>query len=101
MNSLAISSIVFACVAGSALLGMLLRRILPDRHLTAESKDLVKMGTGLIATMSALVLGLMVGSAKSSYDAQKNNLLQMSVKVVLLDRALAHYGPDANEARAT
>jgi Protein of unknown function (DUF4239) len=101
MNSPAISSIVFACVAGSALLGMLLRRILPEHHLAAESKDVVKLGIGLIGTMAALVLGLMVGSAKSSYDAQKNNLAQLSVKIVLLDRALAHYGPDAKEPRET
>src|SRR5262249_8087334 len=72
---------------------------LPERHLTAESKDLVKLGMGLIGTMAALVLGLMVGSAKSAYDAQKNNLLQMSVKIILLDRGLAHYGPETGQIR--
>jgi hypothetical protein len=101
MSSLVVSSIIFACVFGSALLGMVFRRLLPEHHLSAESKDVVKLGTGLIGTMAALVLGLMVGSAKSAYDGQKNNLVQMSVKLVLLDRALAHYGPDAKLPRDT
>jgi hypothetical protein len=92
MSSLAISAIVFACVFGGALVGMLLRRILPEHHLSHDSKDLVKVGMGLIATMAALVLGLLVASAKSSYDAQRNELAQMSANVILLDRMLAHYG---------
>jgi hypothetical protein len=78
---------------------MLLQRIVPERHLSTESKDFVKLGMGLIGTMAALVLGLLVGSAKSSYDSQKNNLVQMAVKIILLDRALAHYGPDTKEPR--
>jgi hypothetical protein len=99
MSTIAIGSIIFACVFGSALLGMVLRRILPEHHLAAETRETVKVGVGLIATMAALVLGLMVSSAKSAYDAQKNNLAQLSVKVVLLDRGLAHYGPDAQAPR--
>jgi hypothetical protein len=100
MSSFATSSIAFACLAGFLFVGMFLRRVLPERHLSAESKDLVKLGMGLIGTMAALVLGLMVGSAKSAYDAQKNNLLQMSVKIILLDKGLAHYGPETKEIRA-
>lgn len=99
MSSLAVSLIVFGCFFGGTLVGMLLRARLPEHHLSAESKDVVKVGAGLIATMSALVLGLMVASAKSSYDAQKSGVAQMSVKIVLLDRGLAHYGPEAKQAR--
>ncbi len=100
MSSLAISLIVFACVFGGALVGMFLRARLPAHHLSAESKDVVKAGAGLIATMAALVLGLMVASAKNSYDAQKNAFTQMTAKIVLLDRGLAHYGgPRAKEVR--
>jgi len=62
--------IVFACVFGGALLGVLLRAVLPQNHLSPESKDIVKLGMGLVGTMAALVLGLLVASAKSSYDAQ-------------------------------
>ncbi len=99
MSSIAISSIVFGCVFGSAWFGMLLRAKLPERHLTSDSKDVVKLGMGLVATMSALVLGLLVASAKSSYDAQSGALTDMSANVVLLDRVLAHYGPETKEAR--
>lgn len=99
MSSFAISLIVLACLFGGALLGMLLRARLPEHHLSAESKDVVKVGMGLIGTMSALVLGLMVGSAKSAFDSQKSALTQMSAKIIMLDRALAHYGPDSKEVR--
>ncbi len=100
MSSVAISVIVFGCVFGGALLGMVLRAALPGQHLTRDSKETVQLGIGLVATMAALVLGLLVASAKSSYDTQGNELTDMSSKLVLLDRVLAHYGPEANDARA-
>src|SRR6516164_300220 len=99
MSSMAISGIVFACGFGGALLGMILRPILPEKHLSAESKDLVRLGMGLIGTMTALVLGLLVASAKSSYDTQRNGVAQLSANLIMLDRTLAHYGPDAKETR--
>ena len=99
MGSLALSLIVFATVFGGAILGMVLRALLPKHHLAQESKEIVKLGAGLIATMAALVLGLMLASAKGSYDAQKGQFVQMSVKIAVLDRALAHYGPEARETR--
>jgi hypothetical protein len=99
MSSMAISWVVFACVFGGALLGMLLRPVLHERHLGTDSKDLVRMGMGLIATMSALVLGLLIASAKSSFDAQRSELAQMSANVILLDRVMAHYGPEMKEPR--
>ncbi len=99
MSSVAISSVVFACIFGGALLGMFLRAVLPERHLSPDSKDLVKLGMGLIATMSALVLSLLIASAKSSFDTQRSELAQMSANVIFLDRALARYGPETKEAR--
>ena len=93
MNYIAIRLIVFACVFGGALFGMFLRGVLPERHLSADSKDTVRLGMGLIGTMTALVLGLLVASAKSYYDTQSSELTEMSAKIVLLDRVLAHYGP--------
>jgi len=92
MSSMMTGGIVFACVFGGALLGMLLRRILPDDHLTSDSKDVVKLGMGLIGTMAALVLSLLISSAKGSYDAQSSEVAQLSANIVLLDRSLAHYG---------
>src|SRR5262245_12958831 len=99
MSSLAIGSIVVASLCTGAILGFLSRLCLPGHHLSPESKDTIKLGTGLIGTMAALVLGLLVGSTKGSYDTQKAELTQMSAKVIMLDRALAHFGPEAKEAR--
>jgi hypothetical protein len=78
---------------------MVLRAVLHERHLSADSRDVVKLGMGLIATMSALVLGLLIASAKSSYDAQKTGLAQMSGNVIFLDRILARYGTGAKDVR--
>ena len=99
MSSTTISLIVLACVFGGALLGILLHAVLPQHHLSSESKDIVKLGMGLVGTMSALVLGLLVASAKGSYDAQSAELTQMSANIALLDRVLAHYGPETKETR--
>jgi len=99
MNFIAIRLIVLACVFGAALIGMFLRAVLPEQHLSADSKDTVRLGIGVISTMAALVLGLLVASAKNFYDAQSSELTQMSANVILLDRVLAHYGPEAKEAR--
>jgi hypothetical protein len=101
MSSVEISLIVFGFVFGGALLGMLLRRLLPEHHLSSESKDVVKLGMGLIATMAALVLSLLIASAKSTFDAQRAELSQLSSNVIMLDRVLAHYGPEAQSARET
>ena len=99
MSPLVISAIVFSCIFGGTLLGMILRAILPEHHLSADSKDVVKLAMGLIGTMAALLLGLLVASAKASYDARRSELIQMSANLVLLDRVLAHYGPETDEDR--
>lgn len=99
MSPMSIGWTVLACVFGGALLGMALRLILPEHHLSAESKDVIKLGMALTATMSALVLALLTNSAKSSFDAQRNEVTQISANIILLDRILAHYGPETKEAR--
>ena len=99
MNPLTVSCIVFGCIVAGTLFGMILRTALHEKHWSAESKDLVKLGMGLIATMTALVLGLLVASAKSSFDTQRNGLAQLSGNIIFLDRMLAHYGPEAGDAR--
>jgi hypothetical protein len=99
MSSFTLSAIVFGCVFGGTVLGMLLRAVLPENHLSSESKDVVKLGMGLIGTMSALVLGLLVASAKSSFDTQANGVAVMSGKIIYVDRLLARYGPESEGAR--
>jgi hypothetical protein len=99
MSALTVSGIVLACAVGGAILGMILRAILPEHHLSAESKDLVRLEMGLIGTMTALVLGLLVASAKGSFDTQRNGVAQLSANVIMLDRLLAHYGTESKDAR--
>jgi hypothetical protein len=84
VSPITIGLIVLACVFGGALSGMALRLILPEGHLSADSKDVIKLGMGLTATMSALVLALLIASAKNSYDTQRNELTQMSAKLCCL-----------------
>ena len=99
MNSLTISLAAFACIFGGTLLGMWLRALLPEHHLSDESKDAVKLGTGMIATLAALVLGLLIASAKGTFDTMTNDLRQTGSRIVLLDRVMAEYGPETREAR--
>ena len=99
MTPIAIASIVLVCVFGGALLGMFLRTVLPEEHLSESSKDIVKLVTGLIATLAALVLGLLIASAKNSFDSINEGFRQSAAKIILLDRALAQYGPETKDLR--
>lgn len=95
MSSFAISVSVFACVFAGAVLGLLIRTRLPDHQLSPEGKDLVKQVTGVVGTMTALVLGLLVASAKGSFDAQRNGVAQLAANATILDRFLALYAKHA------
>ena len=99
MNSLTIGFISAGCIFGGVLLGMLLQKVLPERHLDTASKDTVKLGAGMLATLTALVLGLLVSSAKSSFDAMNAGIAQTGAKVLLVDHVLADYGPETKEVR--
>jgi hypothetical protein len=99
MNPFTVAFIVLLCVFGGALAGMFLRTILPEHHLSESTQDVVKLVTGLIATLAALVLGLLIASAKNSFDSVNEGFRQSAAKVVLLDRVLAQYGPEAKDAR--
>lgn len=99
MDSIVIAGIVFLCTFGGALLGMSLRSVLPESHLSSESKEVIRVTSGLLATLAALVLGLLVASAKSGFDAQANGFKQLSANIVALDRMLARGGPETNTAR--
>jgi membrane-bound ClpP family serine protease len=100
VNATLVALVVFACVFGAALLGMALHAVLPPEHLGSDSKDVVKLAMGLIATMAALVLGLLTSSAKSTYDAQDAEIKQVAANVIVLDRIVARYGPETVPVRA-
>ena len=100
MAPLATAVTVFACVFAGALLGMLLQGKLPREHLDDRTKDVIRLAMGLIATMTALVLGLVTATAKSSFDTQDDAIRHSAAKILLLDRMLASYGPETRDARA-
>jgi Kef-type K+ transport system membrane component KefB len=100
MHAFATTVVIFGFVYGGALLGMTLRAYLPERHYSSDSREAVRLGMGLVATTVALVLGLLIASAKGFYDTQNTEMTQAAANVVLLDRILVHYGPEATEARA-
>src|SRR5262245_36403550 len=99
MNTTLTAIIVFGCLVGIVLFGRTLRRLLPEDHLTADSRDTIKLAMGFVATMSALVVGRLAGSAKGSDDTERSEVIQMAAKVAFLDRVLGIYGPEAAEAR--
>jgi Protein of unknown function (DUF4239) len=100
MNTTLTALIVFGCLVGAVLIGRTLRGLLPEAHLSTESKDAVKLAMGLVATMSALVLGLLVSSAKGAYDTERSEVILMASKITFLGRVLAAYGPEAAGIRA-
>jgi hypothetical protein len=99
MSSLSISLISVACIFAGAMLGMWVRRWLPEHHLKDESRETIKVGSGMIATLAALVLGLLVGSSKGSFDSTNTLITQAAAKMLVLDGVLANYGPDTKAAR--
>jgi hypothetical protein len=100
MDSLTKSVIALACVFGAALMGMFWRTRISGDYQASESKDVVRLVMGLVVTTVAIALGLLVGSAKNFYDTQNAEMAQLAGNYVMLDRMLALYGPEANDARA-
>jgi hypothetical protein len=93
------SEVAFIFIFGGALLGMLLRLVLPEPHLNPDTKDVIRLSTGLIATLSALVLGLLIASAQSTFQAQSNQIKQITANVILLDNILTRSGAEAEPVR--
>ncbi|HSU04158.1 MAG TPA: hypothetical protein VLI93_01175 [Acetobacteraceae bacterium] len=99
MSSIAFGLIVFALLSGAALTTLRLHPRLPERQLSKETQDAVKVGVGLVVVLSALVLGLLIASVKNSFDTATRDLKRFSTQLVLLDRTLRAYGPQATPAR--
>jgi hypothetical protein len=99
MSALTLSGIIFVLTLGGIFLGTLLRRTLPEHHLNEHAGDVVRLGVGLIATIAALVLGLLIAAAKGSFDTQTSQVRQITANLILLDNVLAQYGPEARPIR--
>jgi hypothetical protein len=99
MTSTTASLISFCCIFSGSLTGIVVRSALPGRYFTNEEKDVLRLGLGLITTLSALVLGLLISTAKSSYDAKRSQVTQIAADVILVDRSLELYGSETSNAR--
>ena len=99
MSPLLMSVVVFACVFAGTIFGIFLRDKLPKHHLSGATKDVVRLGTGLIGTIAALVLGLLIASANTTYQTQSSQIQQLTASIVVLDNTLALYGPETVSVR--
>jgi hypothetical protein len=95
MSSIELSLLTFACIVAGIVLGSLL----PGDKLNSDTKEAIRLGTGLIGTIAALVLGLLIASAKSSFDTQSGQIRQVTANIMLLDVFLKEYGPETADAR--
>ncbi len=99
MKDILIGLAVFAIIFGGAVLGMVLGKVLPDQHLSTDSRDSIRIVMGMLATLSAVVLGLLTGSSMTSLGEKENELRAAGVQFILLDRTLAEYGPETAQIR--
>ena len=99
MTGIGFAVITFVCTLGGALLGIAIRSRLPAAHVSKESQDVVRLGMGLVATMTALLLGLVTAAAKGSFDSQDVAIKNAAAAVLSLDRLLARYGPETAPTR--
>jgi hypothetical protein len=99
VSSLATATIAFALILGSAIAGALLRAKLPEHHLSGDSKDVIKLATALIGTMTALVLALLFASTRTSYEHMNSYVSRMAADLTQLDVLLTEYGSEAEPVR--
>jgi hypothetical protein len=99
VNSVSISAIIITILFGSAMVTMLAARLLPDHHLSPETKSVVSVSVAVVGTLAALVVGLLISTANSSFAAKGQEIADISADVISLDRLMRRYGPEAEDGR--
>ena len=100
MSSTIIGLISFAAIFGGVIIGLFVRRRLPGQHLSTETQSAVTVSVAVIGTLSALVLGLMITAANHSFSARSDEVRELSLQLIRMERNLRRYGPEADDARA-
>src|SRR2546430_9891273 len=100
MIHVVIGLISFAAIFSGALIGLFVRRRLPGHYLSSETQSVVTVSVAVIGTLSALVLGLMISAANSSFSKRSDEVRGLSLQVIRVERNLRRHGPEADEARA-
>jgi hypothetical protein len=90
----------FTVIFGGGILGLLLGRVLPEEYRSDATQRIVQTATGMISLLAALVLGLLVATAKNKFDTSKHQIEQFAASLMLLNRELVNYGPEANDTKA-
>lgn len=101
MNSIATAFLVTFAVFLGSLIGLNLHRVLPRSHLTKETQDVVRLGTGMLSVLASLVLGLLIATAKNAYDGTDQSFRSYAAEIALLNETLRDYGADAATPRDT
>lgn len=100
MSAITVFGAIFVALFGAIVVGAWLRSRVPQQHLAAETKDAVMLAMGLVSTMAALLLGLLVSGASETYDEASKTVGDLSAKVINIDSTLELYGPESARARA-
>src|SRR6266513_2629407 len=100
MIHLVIGLISFAAIFAGALIGLFARRRLPGHHLSSETQSAVTVSVAVVGTLSALVLGLMISAANSSFSKRSDEVRELSLQLIRMDRNLRRYGPEAADVLA-
>jgi hypothetical protein len=101
LSAVAVASIALGLMLLSIILGVLLRSRLPESHLGGDSKDVIRLATALIGTMSAVVLALLFASTRTSYETTNASVSQLTARLVELDHVLKQYGQEGEALRPT
>ena len=99
MTSIWIFLVSFIGILAGGAIGMTLRARLPGAQLNAETREMIRLGVSLLATLVAVLISLTIASAKSSYDTQDAHFRQLAAYLVEADQLLAQYGPEATGMR--
>jgi ABC-type amino acid transport system permease subunit len=99
MNHFAVGLIAFVAIFGGALIGIFAARALPEHHLSNESRNAISVSAAIVGTLSALVIGLMISTANSSFSTRSSEVSRIAVDIVRINRMMQRYGPDAEDAR--
>jgi hypothetical protein len=99
LSAVAASLLVAACVFAGGLAGLYLHRLLPAPHQTKETQDVVRLGIGMLSVLASLVLGLLIATAKTSYDSTDHAIRSYAAELALLNETLRDYGGDASVSR--
>jgi len=94
------SAAIFLLLLGTSLVGAKVQKGLPAHHRAQETVDAIRLILTMLLTLSGLVLGLLITSAKGRHDERTGNLERFAVDLVELDQRLRQYGPDAVSIRA-